>query len=162
MFRGWVGYVFAFASLFIAGFILLTRCFSKREKVMIELKVMAPAPMNTMEQLLAVQNAISQLEQLVQDANIVLLKLRALLLSLFPQASEKFAVAIVAASTMMLLLSWNSLIMVVFLELFTRYSPPRRASTERLMRRLREWWFSIPAAPVILEQQNKDDNKKTK
>ncbi|KAH0879397.1 hypothetical protein HID58_066791 [Brassica napus] len=162
IYRGWVGYVFAFASLFIAGFILLTRCFSKREKVMIELKVMAPAPMNTMEQLLAVQNAISQLEQLVQDANIVLLKLRALLLSLFPQASEKFAVAIVAASTMMLLLSWNRLIMVVFLELFTRYSPPRRASTERLMRRLREWWFSIPAAPVILEQQNKDDNKKTK
>lgn len=155
---------------------------------MIELKVMAPPPMNTMEQLLAVQNAISQLEQFVQDANIVLLKLRALLLSLFPQvlfskpllsisafcnclmpvvsnlkqASEKFAVAIVVATTMMVLLSWNSLILVMFLELFTRYSPPRRASTERLMRRLKEWWFSIPAAPVILEQQNKDDNKKTK
>ncbi|KAF8116649.1 hypothetical protein N665_0015s0026 [Sinapis alba] len=162
IYRGWIGYVFAFASLFIAGFILLTRCFSKREKVMIELKVMAPPPMNTMEQLLAVQNAISQLEQLVQDANIVLLKFRALLLSLFPQASEKFAVAIVVATTMMVFVSWNYLILVVFLELFTRYSPPRRASTERLMRRLREWWFSIPAAPVILEQQNKDDNKKTK
>ncbi|KAL0864619.1 hypothetical protein Bca101_043737 [Brassica carinata] len=161
IYRGWIGYVFAFASFFIAGFILLTRCFSKREKVMIELKVMAPPPMNTMEQLLAVQNSISQLEQLVQDANIVLLKLRALLLSLFPQASEKFAVAIVVATTMMVLLSWNNLILVVFLELFTRYSPPRRASTERLMRRLKEWWFSIPAAPVILEQ-NKDDNKKTK
>ncbi|KAJ0229403.1 Heat-inducible transcription repressor [Hirschfeldia incana] len=162
IYRGWIGYVFAFASIFIAGFIVLTRCFSKREKVMMELKVMAPPPMNTMEQLLAVQNAISQLEELVQDANIVLLKLRALLLSLFPQASEKFAVAIVVATTMMVLLPWNSLIMVVFLELFTRYSPPRRASTERMMRRLKEWWFSIPAAPVILEQQNKDDNKKTK
>lgn len=54
---------------------------------MIELKVIAPPPMNTMEQLLAVQNAISQLEQLIQDANIVLLKFRALLLSLFPQVS---------------------------------------------------------------------------
>jgi nitrate reductase gamma subunit len=128
---------------------------------MIELKVMAPPPMNTMEQLLAVQNAISQLEQLIQDANIVLLKFRALLLSLFPQASEKFAVAIVIAATMMALVPWNNLILVVFLELFTRYSPPRRASTERLMRRLKEWWFSIPAAPVLLEQ-SKDDNKKTK
>ncbi|KAJ4896560.1 hypothetical protein Rs2_23354 [Raphanus sativus] len=162
IYRGWIGYVLAFASLFIAGFIVLTRCFSKGQKVMMELRVVAPPPMNTMEQLLAVQNAISQLEQLVQDANIVLLKLRALLLSLSPQASEKFAVAIVVATTMMVLLSWNILIMVVFLELFTRYSPPRRASTERLMRRLREWWFSIPAAPVILQQQNKDDNKKTK
>ncbi|KAL9859442.1 hypothetical protein AtNW77_Chr1g0047801 [Arabidopsis thaliana] len=161
IYRGWIGYVFAIATLFIAGFMVLTRYFSNREKVMIELKVMAPPPMNTMEQLLAVQNAISQLEQLIQDANIVLLKFRALLLSLFPQASEKFAVAIVIAATMMALVPWNNLILVVFLELFTRYSPPRRASTERLMRRLKEWWFSIPAAPVLLEQ-SKDDNKKTK
>jgi hypothetical protein len=67
----------------------------------------------------------------------------------------------VIAATMMALVPWNNLILVVFLELFTRYSPPRRASTERLMRRLKEWWFSIPAAPVLLEQ-SKDDNKKTK
>ena len=46
-----------------------------------QLKVLVPPPMNTMEQLLAVQNAISQVEELVQDGNIVLLKLRALLLA---------------------------------------------------------------------------------
>ncbi|KAL1209189.1 hypothetical protein V5N11_015942 [Cardamine amara subsp. amara] len=161
IYRGWIGYVFAMVFLFVAGFMVLTRYFSNREKVMIELKVIAPPPMNTMEQLLAVQNAISHLEQLVQDANIVLLKFRALLLSLFPQASDKFAVGIVITATMMVLVPWNYLILVVFLEYFTRYSPPRRESTERLIRRLKEWWFSIPAAPVIL-QQNKDDNKKTK
>ncbi|XP_010461747.1 PREDICTED: uncharacterized protein LOC104742432 isoform X2 [Camelina sativa] len=161
IYRGWIGYVCAIASLFLAGFILLTRCFSNREKAMIELKVITPPPMNTMEQLLAVQNAISQLEELIQDGNIVLLKFRALLLSLFPQASEKFAVAVVIAALMMVFMPCNYLVLVVFLELFTRYSPPRRASTERLMRRLKEWWFSIPAAPVVLEQ-NKDDNKKTK
>ncbi|CAH2036181.1 unnamed protein product [Thlaspi arvense] len=161
IYRGWIGYVLAAAFIFVSGFIVLTRCFSNREKAMIELKVIAPPPMNTMEQLLAVQNAISQLEQLVQDANIVLLKLRALLLSLFPQASEKFAVAVVIAALILILVAWNIIILVVFLELFTRYSPPRRPSTERLIRRLKEWWFSIPAAPVVLEQR-KDDSKKTK
>ncbi|ESQ30637.1 hypothetical protein EUTSA_v10011279mg [Eutrema salsugineum] len=161
IYRGWIGYVSASAFIFISGFIVITRCFSNREKVMIELKVTAPPPMNTMEQLLAVQNAISQFEQFIQDANIVLLKFRALLLALFPQASEKFAVAVVIAALMLMVVPWNILILVVFLELFTRYSPLRRASTERLMRRLREWWFSIPAAPVVLEQ-NKDDSKKTK
>ncbi len=50
---------------------------------MTEVKVTSPPPMNTMEQLLAVQNAISKVEELVQDANIVLLKIRALLLA-FP------------------------------------------------------------------------------
>lgn len=50
---------------------------------MTEVKVSSPPSMNTMEQLLAVQNAISKVEELVQDANIVLLKIRALLLA-FP------------------------------------------------------------------------------
>lgn len=136
--RGWLVYVFALASLFSAIFMVLTRCFS-REKLMIELKVTAPPPMNTMEQLLAVQNGISELEQNIQDANIVLLKFRALLFSLFPQASQKFAIAIVVAATMMAFVPGRYLLSVVFVELFTRYSPPRRASTERLIRRLREW-----------------------
>uniref|UniRef100_A0A1J3HI82 Uncharacterized protein n=1 Tax=Noccaea caerulescens TaxID=107243 RepID=A0A1J3HI82_NOCCA len=158
--KGWVVYILALASLFSAMFMVLTRCIS-REKLMIELKVTAPPPMNTMEQLLAVQNGISQLEQNIQDGNIVLLKFRALLFSLFPQASEKFAVAMVVAATSMAFVPVRYLILVVFVELFTRYSPPRRSSTERLMRRLREWWFSIPAAPVIL-QHDKNDKKKKK
>jgi len=48
----------------------------------------------------------------------------------------------------------------MFLEIFTRYSPLRRPSTERLARRLREWWFSIPAAPVVLNRECKGDKKK--
>lgn len=63
---------------------IVTRCIGQGRKVD-ELKVLAPPPMNAMEQLLAVQNAISQAEEVIQDGNVVLLKLRALLLSMFPQ-----------------------------------------------------------------------------
>ncbi|CAH2053395.1 unnamed protein product [Thlaspi arvense] len=157
--KGWLVYVFALASLFSAIFMVLTR-FISREKLMVELKVSAPPPMSTMEQLLAVQNGISQLEQNIQDGNIVLLKFRALLFSIFPQASQKFAVAMVVAAITMAFVPGRYLLLVVFVELFTRYSPPRRASTERLMRRLREWWFSIPAAPVILHHDKNDKKKK--
>ena len=78
-----MGYVVALLLIFFAVFMLITRCFS--EGKVAELKVTAPPPMNTMEQLLAVQNAVSQTEELIQDGNVVLLKLRALLLSAFPQ-----------------------------------------------------------------------------
>lgn len=159
--KGWLVYVFALASLFSAVFMVLTRCFS-RGKLTVELKVTAPPPMSTMEQLLAVQNGISELEQNIQDGNIILLKFRALLFSLFPQASEKFAVAMVVAATMLAFVPGRYLLLLVFVELFTRYSPPRRASTERLIRRLREWWFSIPAAPVILQHDDKNETKKKK
>ncbi|CAN4088838.1 unnamed protein product [Withania somnifera] len=114
-------------------------------KTVDELKVMAPPPMNAMEQLLAVQNAISQAEELIQDRNFVLLKCRALLLSIFPQFWHSYLL--------------KYIILLTFLELFTRYLPIRKASTERWTRRLREWWFSIPAAPVVLEKA-KDDKKK--
>lgn len=52
------------------------------------------------------------------------------------------------------------LVFIAFLEIFTRNSPLRRASTEKWTRRLREWWFSIPAAPVLLERSKEDKKKK--
>ncbi|KAL4325298.1 hypothetical protein GQ457_11G031440 [Hibiscus cannabinus] len=162
IFRGWVGYTFASAPLLIAIFMVVTRVFNQG-RPLAEIKVVVPPTMNTMEQLLAVQNAISQAEQLIQDGNIALLKFRALLLSIFPQASEKLAAVLVFVALILALVPGKYVIMVVFLETFTRHSPPRKASTERWMRRLREWWFSIPAAPVVLEtqsQREKEDKKR--
>lgn len=51
-------------------------------------------------------------------------------------------------------------ILAVLLEEWTKYSPIRRPSTERWNRRVREWWYSIPAAPVVLEKLNEDKKKK--
>lgn len=62
---------------------------------------------------------------------------------------RELALVLVALILAFLPLKYVGLLM--FLDVFTRYSPPRKASTERWTRRLREWWFSIPAAPVVLE-----------
>ncbi|KAJ6977112.1 hypothetical protein NC653_029110 [Populus alba x Populus x berolinensis] len=84
--RGWLGYTFGLMIILLAIFMVLTR-FSNQGRPVDEIKVTAPPPMNTVEQLLAVQDAISQAEQFIQDGNIVLLKFRGLLLSIFPQVS---------------------------------------------------------------------------
>ncbi|KAK9277885.1 hypothetical protein L1049_027442 [Liquidambar formosana] len=157
--RGWVSYAFALMLIFIAVFMALTRLFNQGRPVD-EVKVIVPPVMNTMEQLLAVQNAISQAEELIQDGNIVLLKLRALLWSIFPQASEKFGVALLLMALVLAFIPCKYIFLLIFLDTFTRYSPPRRAITERWMRRLREWWFSIPAAPVVLEREGEEKKRK--
>lgn len=157
--RGWLGYAFALTLIFITVFMVLTR-FCGQGKPIDDVKVIAPPPMNTMEQLLTVQNAISQAEGLVQDSNIVLLKIRGLLLCIFPQASERFAVALLITALMLALIPSKYIALLIFLETFTRYSPLRKASTERWMRRLREWWFSIPAAPVVLEREKEEKKRK--
>ncbi|KAL1318525.1 uncharacterized protein LOC107644290 isoform X1 [Arachis ipaensis] len=158
IFRGWLGYAVALVLLLLSAFMLITRYFSDGRPA--EVKVIAPPPMNTMEQLLAVQNAVTQVEQLVQDVNIILLKFRGLLLSIFPQATEKLAFSLLSAALILALLPSKCLVLLVFLEISTRYSPLRKASTERWMRRLREWWFSIPAAPVTLERDKEEKKKK--
>ncbi|KAM4114570.1 hypothetical protein ACJW30_04G078600 [Castanea mollissima] len=156
--RGWLGYTFALLLIFIAVFMVLTR-FCGQGPVD-DVKVIAPPVLNTMEQLLAVQNAISQTEGYIQDGNIVLLKIRALLLCIFPQASDKFAVALLVTALILAFLPSKFIVLLVFLDTFTRYSPPRKAITERWMRRLREWWFSIPAAPVALEREKEEKKRK--
>ncbi|KAL9337606.1 hypothetical protein Peur_069375 [Populus x canadensis] len=157
--RGWLSYAFGFMTIFLAIFMVLTR-FCNQGRPVDKLKVVAPPPMNTVEQLLAVQNAISQAEQFIQDGNIILLKFRALLLSIFPQASEKFAFTLLCVALIVVFVPSKYITLLIFLETFTRYSPPRKPSTERWTRRLREWWFSIPAAPVVLEREKEDKKKK--
>lgn len=76
------------------------------------------------------------------------------------QASDKFAVGLLLMALILIFVPSKYIVLLMFLEIFTRYSPTRRASTERWMRRLREWWFSIPAAPVILERENEERKKK--
>lgn len=159
IFRGWLGFVLVAALLFVAIFMLITR-YCNQGRPIGQIKVVAPPPMNTMEQLLAVQNAISQVEELVQDSNIVLLKIRALLLAAPSQATNRAILALVLMALITAFLPFRWIFLWMFLEIFTRYSPLRRASTERWTRRLREWWFSIPAAPVLLDRETKDDKKK--
>ncbi|KNA18179.1 hypothetical protein SOVF_073220, partial [Spinacia oleracea] len=159
IFRGWLVYIFASPPIFIAMFMLLTLWLSQGRPV-VEVKVIAPPAKNAMEQLLAVQNAISQAEEFIQFGNIILLKLRALLLSISPQATMKCAIVLSVMAVVLAFVPIKYIILLCFLEAFTRYSPPRKPSTEKWERRLREWWFSIPAAPVALEREKEDKKRR--
>ena len=64
--------------------------------------------------------------------------------------------ALLLVALVLAFLPGKFIILLMFLEIFTRNSPPRKPSTERWTRRSKEWWFSIPAAPVILEITKED------
>lgn len=136
----------------------------------------------TVEQLLALQEAISQLEAQVQATNIFLLKLRSLLLAAFPQvciiafligpcnlatrirenvswfqSTNKVAAVLIVAAATFTFVPFRSIVLLILLEAYTRQMPLRKTSSEKLVRRLREWWRRIPAAPVQL--QRPQDNR---
>lgn len=75
------------------------------------------------------------------------------------QATEKLTVLLLITAVAIVFLPLKYLMLLVFVEYFTRHMSLRKESTERGWRRIREWWTRIPAAPV---QLIKPDDKKRK
>ncbi|XP_057424539.1 uncharacterized protein LOC130718090 isoform X2 [Lotus japonicus] len=82
--RGWIHYLLPSIFVVVAILMLWRRHFRKGRSL--EAFIVTPPPnRNPVEQLLTLQEAITQFESLIQAGNIVLLKVRALLLALLPQ-----------------------------------------------------------------------------
>lgn len=75
-----------------------------------------------------------------------------------PQATDKLTLLLVILASTLIFMPLKYVMLIAFLEYFTRYMPLRRAETERGMRRLKEWWIRIPAAPVEIVKA--DDKKR--
>lgn len=84
VYRGWIKYVLPSIFLFLAIMMGWHR-YAKRGKTLEAFNITVPPSQNAVEQLLALQDAISQVEALIQAGNIFLLKVRALLLAAIPQ-----------------------------------------------------------------------------
>ncbi|XP_027365398.1 uncharacterized protein LOC113872219 [Abrus precatorius] len=157
--RGWIQYLLPTIFVFIAILMLWRRHF-RRERSLEAFRVTPPPNRNAVEQLLTLQEAITQFESLIQAGNITLLKLRALLLAILPQATEKVALFLVFTAAVFAFVPPKYIFLAVFVEYYTREMPWRKESSDRWVRRIREWWIRIPAAPVQLIKP--DDCKKRK
>ncbi|XP_058097790.1 uncharacterized protein LOC131242870 isoform X2 [Magnolia sinica] len=160
IYRGWIKYMLPFI-LAVLATLMLWRKHRSKGKPLEAFKVNPPPSRNPFEQLIALQEAISQFEMLVQDGNIVLLKLRALLLAALPQATDKVALFLVIMAAVFAIVPLKYLFTFAFLEWFTREIPFRKEVSEKWTRRIREWWVRIPAAPVQLIKAE-DNSKKRK
>eukprot|EP00249_Psilotum_nudum_P019964 c27499_g1_i1 orf=480-2570(+) len=157
--RNLLGYVLPIFILCLAVFMIWFRQ-GGDGSVAGEVRVMAPPSQNTVEQLLALQQALSQVEELIKSGNIVLLKIRALLFSTVPQATDQVVIALVILSFSIAVLPFKVTLLMMLWEMFTRQMPVRQESTERILRRLREWWYSVPAVPVNLMKPEEEKKKK--
>lgn len=84
MCRGWINYILPLIFVFFAIIMLWRRHFN-RGKPLEAFKIKPPPNKNAVEQLLTLQEAISQFESLIQAGNIILLKIRAILFAVLPQ-----------------------------------------------------------------------------
>lgn len=127
---------------------------TSQKKPLAAFKIIAPPTKNPVEQLLTLQEAIREVEISIQSINIILLKVRALIFAVVPQETARVCVVLVSVAVAITFIPVKYMILLVFVESFTRNMPLRRASSERGMRRIKEWWIGIPAAPLQLIKSN--------
>ncbi|CAL5439124.1 unnamed protein product [Camellia sinensis] len=155
---GWIRYILP--SIFVVlAVLMLWYGHIKKERPVEAFKITIPLNENAAEQLLTLQEAITQVESLIQAGNITLLKLELSYLLHFHRATDGIAFLLVFVAVLLAIVPLRHLTLLVFLESFTREMPLRKASRDRWLRRIREWWVRIPASPVLLI---KADDKKRK
>jgi len=149
IYMNWIFYVPSLLLLTAAGYILYLRYMKKREQMGVgEILVPQPPSQSTVEQLLALQQALAQLEGFIQTGNIGLLKLRTLCLSNYPEASNQVVGLLVAGSIGLALLPSQWIALIIFVNLFTGQMQSRKESSAQFNRRISEWWRNIPVVPV--------------
>ncbi|XP_042385005.1 uncharacterized protein LOC121976755 isoform X2 [Zingiber officinale] len=146
LYRGWIRYIIPciFFSISVCMFWHKHHNNGKPVKVF---QVSPPPSRGTVELLSMLQDGVSQLQTNVQIGTISLLKLRALFLAI-PQTTTKFASTLMIMAVAFSLVPFRHLLLLVLLEVYTRNMPLRKASSEKLVRRIKEWWNRIPAAPI--------------
>lgn len=148
-YRDWIKYIFPSIFLYLAVLMLWNKYRSKIQR-MKAFQVNPPPSKNAVEQLLTLQEAISQLEAYIQTGNVFLLKLRSLLLAAAPQATDRIVIALIVIASVITFIPLKHLVALLLVVAFTQEMPLRKNSNDKIKRRVKEWWDRIPAAPVRL------------
>ncbi|KAL0412731.1 UNVERIFIED_CONTAM: hypothetical protein Sradi_1474800 [Sesamum radiatum] len=107
-------------------------------------------PSNTIQKILALKEAMREVEKYLQNVNVVLLKIRSILLAGHPQVTTEIALVLLLGSTVLLLVPFKYILAFVIFDLFTRELEFRRQMVVAFMSFLKERWDAVPAAPVVV------------
>ncbi|KAL7125072.1 hypothetical protein ABFS83_14G091200 [Erythranthe nasuta] len=121
-------------------------------------------PSNTIQKIMAVKEAIREVEKMLQNMNVVLLKIRSIILAGHPQVTTEVALVLLLGSTTLLLVPFKYILSFLIFDLFTRELEFRRQMVEAFTTFLKERWDAVPAAPVVVlplvEEESKALQKK--
>ncbi|CAL9203378.1 uncharacterized protein LOC135631695 [Musa acuminata AAA Group] len=159
LYRGWVRYILPCFFLSAAVYMFWHKHHSGGKPIQ-AFQVTPPPNRNPVELLLMLQEGVSQLQTNVRTGTISLLKLRALLLAAFPKTTQKVAIAMVIVAVGFTLVPFGHILTLVLLEVYTRKMPVRRESSEKLVRRIKEWWNRVPAAPIQIARPEEHNSSR--
>ncbi|KAK4720476.1 hypothetical protein R3W88_010709 [Solanum pinnatisectum] len=103
----------------------------------------------TMENIVSAQHGLRNVYDLIQSMNIVLLKIWSIFVSKAPKHADLVMAVMVVAAVMLAVVPFKFIVMALTLCIFVQTSKiGKYMENEKVNRRIKEWWDSIPVVPV--------------
>ncbi|KAH8520720.1 hypothetical protein H0E87_001957 [Populus deltoides] len=107
-------------------------------------------PSNTIQKIIAVRDAMQDVENYLQNMNVTLLKLRTIVLAGYPQITTEVALVLFSSAAILLFVPFKYVAACLIFDLFTRELEFRREMAKKFVTFLKERWDTVPAAPVAV------------
>nr|GMC87817.1 uncharacterized protein LOC109167177 [Ipomoea batatas] len=153
IFRNMLSYVFPATLMVLAAGMLLLKGLKEQGRLgryFGKVTIQDQPPSNTIQKIIAVKEAMREVEKYLQSLNVSLLKIRSIILSGQPQITMEVALALLFGATVLLIVPFKYILTFVIFDLFTRELKFRRQMVLRFMSFLKERWDTVPAAPVVV------------
>lgn len=175
IFRNLLSYVFPTALIILAASMLLVKGLRDQGRLgrsFGKVTIRDQPPSNTIQKIIALKEAMRDVENYLQNLNVTLLKIRTIVLSGQPQVTTEVALVLLSCAAILLIFPFKYVVAFIIFDLFTRALEIRKEMVKSFMSLLKERWEMVPAAPVVvlpfeseetkLTNQKKETSRKTK
>ncbi|GLT87442.1 hypothetical protein SLE2022_055240 [Rubroshorea leprosula] len=148
IYKEWVGKAMSLSLLLVVAKMLQ----AKRKRIhnkLNEIVVCAASNQTTRESIVSAQFGFLTLQEMLQEANIVILKIHSTFISRSPKHADLVILALCGLAILLAVIPFKFVKMAALLYcMFTTSKLGKSMKNERSERRLKEWWDSIPIIPV--------------
>ncbi|CDO97535.1 unnamed protein product [Coffea canephora] len=162
IFRNMLPYLFPMTLMLLAASMLLLKGLKEQGRLgryFGKVTIRDQPPSNTIQKIIALKQAMREVEKFMQDLNISLLKIRTIILAGQPQVTTEVALLLLLSATILLLVPFKYILAFLIFDLFTRELNFRRQMVLAFRRFLNERWGTVPAAPVVVLPYEVDGSK---
>ncbi|KAJ8768272.1 hypothetical protein K2173_021212 [Erythroxylum novogranatense] len=153
IFRNFLPYIFPAMLMVLAAGMLTLKGLKEQGRLgrfFGKVTILDQPPSNTIQKIVAVKEAMRDVENYLQNLNVSLLKIRTIVLSGEPKITTEVAVVLLSFAAVLLFVPFKYVAAFLLLDLFTRELDFRKETARRVVTFLKERWNTVPAAPVVV------------
>ncbi|CAL1352660.1 unnamed protein product [Linum trigynum] len=153
IFRNMLSYIFPTMMIVLAAGMLTLKGLKRQGRLgrsFGKIVIRDQPPSNTIEKIIAVKDAMRDVENYLQNLNVALLKIRNIFLSGQPQVTMEVALVLLSSATVLLIVPFKYILAFFLFDLFTRELEFRKEMVKKFITLLKERWETVPAARVVV------------